>query len=113
MGFHQTKQKSLLTDNTRGTTMDDYFSNKVCKIENCGHRKGHATSSKHYGASWNLFGICPCCAKETFPTGYHPERGLPNYFYSIGNVCKKRIEDELQAAADKERRNKASQLDQQ
>jgi hypothetical protein len=71
------------------------FNNTYCKIEGCNHRRGHKTSHKNHAASWTLLGLCPCCAFEQFPYGYHPPKGISWHFNSVGRNCVNWIKQEL------------------
>jgi len=70
--------------------------NSHCKTEGCKHKRGISSSKSRYGISWEMFGICPCCAKEVFPYGYSPENGRDTRFDQIGHKCLAQIREELE-----------------
>jgi len=56
-----------------------------CLTEGCKHKIRHNPSGKSHHSSWKLFGICPCCAKELFPHGFIPPRGITIKFFVSAN----------------------------
>lgn len=64
----------------------------TCKIEMCGHSVKRSSDSKMLGWSWNIYGICVCCANELILLGTHLDRvvGLSS------NGCNRQIALEIQ-----------------
>lgn len=63
----------------------------VCRIHACGHSVKRNADSKMLGWSWNIYGICVCCANELSAMGTVLERAMTGK--SIG--CIKQLELEI------------------
>jgi len=79
----------------------------ICFISGCEHRIKHNPSRKSHYSSWRLFHICPCCAKEIFPFGFIPPRGITIRFCMSSN-CIALIHQEQENVLLIQRRNNVS-----
>jgi len=66
-----------------------------CKITGCNHKRKHKT--KKFQHSWELLGICNCCAVELTLMG--TLTGYEGYGGNVGTIssnnCRKAIREEL------------------